>query len=377
VTEQVLAQQALRASEAKFRRLAESNIIGVVVADVQGNLLEANQAFLTLLGYSSAEFVPGRLNWKDITAPPFQYLDEQANRELRQGGASASYEKELMTKQGQLVWVMMAGAQLAAGGGIYFVLDLTAQKQLEKQREVFMHMASHELRNPLAGIKGNLQLLLRKFQRLIAQNNVTAAADKLDALFEAVDGALRQVDLEARLIEDLIDFARVTADQLKISASEQHLDLVVEKAIEDLYAQAAPREIRLSRLQQAPVLVLIDSDRIRQVLINFVTNALKYSPAPAPIDVRIIVEQDVVRVEVQDEGPGLTLEEQRDIWKPYYQTRHAKKSGGASGLGLGLHINQIIVSAHNGQIGVESQPDHGATFWFTLPLIKHEQSETW
>jgi signal transduction histidine kinase len=115
--------------------------------------------------------------------------------------------------------------------------------------------------------------------------------------------------------------------------------------------------------------VVADAVRITQVITNYLNNALKYSPTDRPVDVSLRVARKTARVSVRDQGPGLSVAEQKSIWERFYQVDRIKaQSGSAGGLGLGLHICKTIIEQHQGQVGVESTPGEGSTFWFTLPL---------
>jgi PAS domain S-box-containing protein len=372
VTELVHADQTLRASEAKFRRLVDSNIIGVYINNAEGYILEANHALLSMLGYSPDEFVPGTLHWTAVIHPTSHHLAEPIGKEIKETGKTKTYEFTLMNRQGEVVPVVMAGALLEdnTGNTIWFALDITVQKQLEKQREKFMNMAGHELRNPLAAVKGNLELLQRKMLRM-KNSGKALTSEQMASHFGCIDRALSQVGVEARLIDDLIDSARATTDHIKIQLNLEKLDTLVEGTIHDFRLQYPEREMRLHLPAATPVTVLLDCDRIKQVISNLITNALKYSPADQPIDVRLSLEHQSALLEVQDRGSGLSEEEQQSIWMPYYQTgKEATEMKGEVGLGLGLAITQKIIAEHGGRIGLDSELGHGSTFWFTLPLAQ-------
>jgi signal transduction histidine kinase len=118
---------------------------------------------------------------------------------------------------------------------------------------------------------------------------------------------------------------------------------------------------------------MADPDRIGQVVTNYLTNALKYSIAAMPVDVHLTVEQGLARVAVRDRGPGLPLEEQQRLWQRFYRVAGINvRSGSGVGLGLGLYICRSIIERHYGEVGVQSAPGQGSTFWFTLPLIENE-----
>jgi signal transduction histidine kinase len=115
--------------------------------------------------------------------------------------------------------------------------------------------------------------------------------------------------------------------------------------------------------------IFADPQRVAQVISNYLNNALKYSEEEKPVSVRLQVEGKLVRVSVQDEGPGLSPESRSHIWERFYRAPGIEvQSGSSVGLGLGLHITRVIVEQHHGQVGVESTPGQGSTFWFSLPV---------
>ena len=139
--------------------------------------------------------------------------------------------------------------------------------------------------------------------------------------------------------------------------------------------QAAPeRMIRLQFGTDLSVPVYADAGRIEQVVTNYLTNALKYSPADRPVDVGMkLLRPEQVRVWVHDQGPGIPVEEQEHIWERFHRVKGIEvQSGTGVGLGLGLHISRMIVERHQGQVGVESGSGTGTTFWFTLPVSEPE-----
>ena len=147
------------------------------------------------------------------------------------------------------------------------------------------------------------------------------------------------------------------------------LDRAVANFSLALDSMGAKRAIYLEMPEGETTPVSADPERIGQVLSNFLSNALKYSQEGRPVVVRLKKEENMVRVSVQDEGPGLTPSEQEQVWERFYQVEGIQRQRGSSvGLGLGLYICRAIIEQHQGQIGVESTKGEGSTFWFTLPL---------
>jgi signal transduction histidine kinase len=142
----------------------------------------------------------------------------------------------------------------------------------------------------------------------------------------------------------------------------------VSDALSTQHEQHPQRRI-LSELLDAPIVVQADADRVGQVVAQYVSNALKYSPDDRPVTVRLTVTGDEARVSVHDEGPGLPPDEQERVWEAFYRAPSvAILDGSAIGLGLGLYICRTIIERHGGRTGVDSAIGEGATFWFTLPL---------
>jgi signal transduction histidine kinase len=233
---------------------------------------------------------------------------------------------------------------------------------------------SHELKTPLTCLHGYMQLLAQRFMDLDPrQASVEDLTRDVHMARMAVDYAARSVDRITRMVEDLLDAARIREGHLEFKPRPCDLAAIVEQAVEEQRMQAPDRIIRLElpAAQGAPIPIMADALRIGQVVFNFLTNALKYSPEPKPVTVRLKAAGRSVRVFVHDEGDGIALADQARIWDRY---QHAigvtVHSGSGVSLGLGLYISKTIVERHHGRVGVSSTPGQGSTFWFALPLAK-------
>ncbi|MBA2394018.1 MAG: ATP-binding protein [Ktedonobacteraceae bacterium] len=155
----------------------------------------------------------------------------------------------------------------------------------------------------------------------------------------------------------------------ELALKKCNLSKIVQNGVSFQQQIAGSGRIELLPLWQEHISVLADEDRLGEVLVNYLNNALKYASAAQKIMVEVTVEEANVRVSVHDRGPGLTLIQQQRIWERFYQTKiPAHGTAERSGLGLGLYISKIIIEQHKGQVGVESRLGEGSTFWFTLPL---------
>ena len=241
-------------------------------------------------------------------------------------------------------------------------------RQTNERMDEFLSIASHELRTPLTGIKTSIQLAQRRLKRLSLPENVDQQ-DKLAPTLEVLDIARREVDRQTRLVGDLLDISRIRANKLEYHLRDCDLVTIVREAVEAQRLAAPARVFHFDEPTER-LIVHADPDRISQVITNFLTNAHKYSPADQPITVRVNRKGAHARVLVRDHGPGLTAEEQAQIWQRFHRVASIKaQNDSGGGLGLGLFICKSIIEHHQGRVGLRSARGRGSTFWFTLPLL--------
>jgi PAS domain S-box-containing protein len=248
-----------------------------------------------------------------------------------------------------------------------------ALREANRRFDEFLSIASHELRTPLAGIKGNIQLALRRLAALKSSKipEISMLLDKIDKLQGFLREAEQRVNVQNRMISDLLDVSRIQANKLELVMGPCSLDKIVRQVIKDQRYNTPARTIILKTPGDDPLMVIGDADRLGQVVHNYLSNALKYSPADQPITITVEKFKDSVRVSVTDRGPGLTPEEQKHVWERFYRVKGIPTQCGAGpSLGLGLHICRTIIEAHHGSFGLESTPGQGSTFWFDLPLAQ-------
>jgi len=278
------------------------------------------------------------------------------------------------------VFVNATGARLLAGTVIQrapllqerTTAHALALEETMNHMQRFLGMTSHELRSPLTVIKANAQLAERAVRKGLASRDTPESVKiQLSRAVKFLDSVNRQADHMNRVIADLLDMTRIQAGKLELEVSMQDIGELVRDVVRMQQVSWAGREITLDR-PEGPVEVPCDADRIRQVVTNLLTNALKYSERRYPVRVQVQVESDTIRVAVVDQGPGLTMEQQEHLFDAFVQAEGVRQQAGdnvsGAGLGLGLFICQAVVRQHNGEIGVESKVRSGSTFWFTLPV---------
>ena len=369
-SERKRAEEALREREARIRRLVESNIIGIFFWDTGGGISEANDALLQMVGYSRQDLLSGNVQWASMTPPECRAADARAIETLRQVGTCASYEKEFIRKDGRRIPVLIGAALLedSQENGIAFVLDLTERKQAEAEREArqaadaanrakstFLANMSHELRTPLNGILGYAQILERDpvlGKRQLAEVNIirksgehllTLINDILD--FAKIEAGKQELNLT---LISLAEFLRGIAEMIGVKAEQKRLDFI---------SDIAP---------DLPSGIQADEQRLRQVLLNLLANAVKFTDC-GQVTLRVrFLPPSRLRFDVQDTGIGISQAQLEAIFQPFEQAGDMLHREG--GTGLGLAISRQYVRLMGSEISVESQPGQGSTFWFELEV---------
>lgn len=374
VEERKKVEKLLRASEESFRTLANQVPIMIWQADIEGSATFHNATWMAFTGCSNED--GKELRWISAIHP-----DERAavlevwkrafaehlpyHSEFRLRRADGVYRD--VVSHGEL-YTDRNGTQL---GYIGTLIDVSEQKELERRRETSLNIITHELKNPLAAIQANIQLAQRRLTDLI--RNPTTLDNQKQLILSQVKSRLAHgmanLHDQAQLIDDLLDLSRFQVGKLEFHLETCDLVELVKQLLQDKRITQPEREITLALPDRRPLLVRADAQRTRQVLNNYLTNALKYSPPDQPIRVELAADETCAYVRVRDHGLGLTPEQQERIWDCFYQTHETPAyTKDTPGLGLGLYICQLLVRGQQGEVGVESARGAGSTFWFTLPL---------
>lgn len=262
-----------------------------------------------------------------------------------------------------------------------------ALRQANQQLIELLQIASHELRAPLTTITASEQLAARRLGALreaLRRDPAASAAHARAA--ERARGALTQVDQQvhrlSRLVDDLLDAARAQSGKLEPPSRPCDLVAIVREVVAEYRVAWPARRILIALPGEGagtgyavPVTVVADPTRLTRVVVNFLTNALKFSPADRPVELRLDVDSGVARIAVRDEGPGLPDTERERVWERFHQGEDAVGRGHAeAGLGLGLYIARGIIARYGGRVGVRTAPGQGATFWCELPLAPTAES---
>lgn len=251
-----------------------------------------------------------------------------------------------------------------------------ALEEASSRMDSFLNIASHELKTPLTSLRLAVELVKRQAERL---GRFEPDADKLlhqsfPQLQENLARSEQQIRRLERLVEDLLDVSCIQAGQLELHLESADLISIVQSVAQEQQEAEPTRTIQV-QLPATPCLPLwADAGRIRQVVTNYLTNALKYSPEDQPVVVGLEVHDHLARCWVRDSGPGIAPVEQAHLWERFYRVPGIQvQSGSGVGLGMGLAISRTIIERHGGQVGVLSTPGEGSTFWFTVPLASSQE----
>jgi PAS domain S-box-containing protein len=369
----------LQEREAKVRRLVDANIIGVFIWNLQGRIVDANDAFLRMIGYSREDLVSGHISWSELTPSEWRVTDEQHVAEVMETGTVQPYEKEYRHKNGNRVPVLVGGANFEGerNEGVAFVLDLTDRKRAEqaafenerRYREVEVSLAhanrvatlgqlsasiAHEIKQPVAAAVTNAQAALRW---------LGAQPPDIGEAMQSISHIIRNGNRASEVI------GRIRA--LVKNAPQREEWLEVNEAIREVIALTHGEVLKNGvsvQTQFAQALPLVRGDRVQlqQVVLNLVINSLEAMSAMVLGSRELLISTAVagsdVLVTVRDSGPGFACASIGRVFDAFYTTK-------PGGLGLGLSICNSIIQAHGGRLWASAAGSGGAILQFTLPML--------
>jgi PAS domain S-box-containing protein len=372
-------RRALRESEEKYRGFFETSRDCTFITSRQGRWLEMNQAAIQLFGYPTKAALRA-VNVRNLYADP---ADRAAlTRTIEQRGAVKDYPVNLRHKNGDVIHALISAvvhvnAQNEVVGYQGTVRDITERTRAEQalanyavqladqndelervneQKNRFLGIAAHELRSPL-------QFILAYSEFLVGE-----ASDTLtDRQMQFLSIIRSSSEYVVRLVNDLLDVAKIEAGKLELNPEPTDLGALVRENVSLNRTLAAKKDVGIRLEVETLAPLVVDPDKMVQVLNNLINNAVKYSPPGSTVDVRLHPDGQYVHVSVRDRGPGIPEDALDRVFQPF-ETTKTKAPDGQKGTGLGLAIAKKIVEGHGGSIWVQSEPGQGATFHVTLPF---------
>ena len=348
----------LQEKEESLRLSIEAARMGTYNLNLETGVIEVNKYCRELFGFPDDLIVTAEDGFGMMAEEKLR-VEEAMNFAIA-NGTTFDEEYRIVRNTDKLVrWVRSVGRRSdpATGTDKHFygtMVDITERKASDQLKEDFIGIVSHEMRSPLTALKGYVQILEWKSKK----NKDLFTAD-------IAEKAIRQVDRMTTLITGFLDMARAGEGKIYLNKTNFDLTNVVRIVEEESLATISTHQITFHPIERT--LITADQDKLEQVLVNFINNAVKYSPNGSTVHVSCSTNEGWVRVSVQDEGMGITLKDQAHIFERFYRVL-GEKTENISGFGIGLYLCKEIIDGHAGRIGVESIDGEGSTFWFELPV---------
>jgi len=355
------ARKATLLSEQRLFTLYNQAPVAIILNDyADGRFIDCNPEFVRMIGYSAEEIL--RMRYMDLTPPEYAESDNRELQNLLRTGRYGPYEKQYIHKDGHLIPILLNGVLIETPNGEQhiwaFIQDITERKRIEQMKNEFVSAVSHELRTPLTSISGSLGLIASGMlgELPLNMNNMLTIAHK-------------NAQRLTILINDLLDMEKLLAGKMAFEMRVQPLLPIIEQSLEGNKAYADTFGVKLElHCAASGVLVNIDAQRLQQVLANFISNAVKFSPANGVVEIHLSLKGGWVEVAVVDHGPGVSDEFRARIFQKFAQA-DASNSRQRGGTGLGLAISKAFVERMHGSIGFVSELGKGATFFASFPLV--------
>lgn len=358
--------EQLDAERTLLKEILRQMPAGVVVADAKSGKIILNNEQVGQLIHSGTppanieQYAQGATYHLD--GSPMQNHEWSLLRAITQGEVTFNEERLYVRKDGTQCYLNVNAAPIRDKDGeivaaVVSFYDITSQKELEMRKNEFINMAGHELKTPLTSLKGFAYLLTRHIKGGQHDTEVLYFLTRMDA----------QINRLAQLINDLLDVSRIQTGKLEHRREVFALDELIKETVENMQGTTHTHSIIVEPLPTA--YVRGDRNRIGQVVINLLSNAIRYSPKANKIIVSMTAENTVVTISIQDFGPGIAAEHHQHIFERFYQVGTTSPRS-YPGLGIGLYISSQIAKQHQGHLEVKSEPGQGSTFSFTLPVMQ-------
>ncbi|MEO6843724.1 MAG: PAS domain S-box protein [Ginsengibacter sp.] len=357
VTEEKQYQQVLQESESKFRLLADSLPQQIWTADTAGKIFYYNQNVYDYSGLTSEQLLMD--GWMKMIHPDDRESNLKSWMESVKTGQDFLFEHRFRRYDGEYRWQLSrALPQKDSAGNIQMWVgsstDIQEMKEQDQQKDYFISMASHELKTPLTSVKGYVQMLQIKHEK---------SEDSF--LLNSLNIMDKQIRTLTKLINELLDLSKIKSAGLNFYKEHFEITGLINEIVHEV--KHINPHYQISLMVKEKAMVYADRDRIGQVLINFLTNAIKYSPQSKTIKVECSIQDDNVIIAVQDFGIGISKKDQEKVFERFYRVE-GKNERTFPGFGIGLFIASEIIKRHNGKIWVKSDFGKGSVFSFEIPV---------
>jgi two-component system CheB/CheR fusion protein len=363
VTAQAEFNKEIQESEFRYHQMTDLMPDMIINANVDWKVFYYNKYWMDFTGWDLKKLKKN--GWRELIHPEELPTVEQNWTNAVKTGNEYEMELRILDKNGDYKWHISRAIPVKneAGKIIMWVgatTEIHKLKEEEKRKEGFLKMVSHELKTPITSIKGYTQLLLSLME---GDKEIKWESLPIKPSLQRIDS---QVTRLTRLISEILDIDRIKDSQLQLQLELFNFNELVTNTVDDI--EYAYKNIHISLQVDSICQVNADRDRIGQVLINFITNAIKYSPDDQNIEIKVFQKNDTtVSVSVKDYGIGINKADQENVFKRFFRVT-GKNEETYSGFGIGLYLAKEIIERHDGQVSVNSKKGEGSTFIFTLPV---------
>jgi hypothetical protein len=360
ISERKFKEQLILENEERFKALVQNSFDVITVFNPDGMITYQSESIERVLGYSAKQRLGENIFQKSIVHPDDREAEKKLFEKcLEEPSKYIQGELRMLHKDGGYRIMEVGCINLINNSSVHGIIknyrDITKRREIEKQKEEFIGVASHELKTPVTSIKAYAQIL---HDTLVEKQDYVSA----DLLLR-MD---HQIDRLTTLISDLLDVTKITEGQLVLKHEQYDLTELIDEVVTDLQMTTKRHKI-IKNLQPLKPLTG-DKERTAQVIVNLLSNAIKYSPNADKIIIKTSSTENEVTVSIQDFGIGISSEMQKKLFRRFFRVTDETTST-FPGLGLGLFIATEIVRKQHGRIWVESAPKEGSTFCFTLPYV--------
>jgi PAS domain S-box-containing protein len=364
IAEKSLLEHQLRSNQQRLQGILDTMAEGVVIVNTEARPTYANPMAQRIMGLDEEQFKDRNYNdgkWKNerLDGSLLPIEDHPMYVVLHTG--LAVYDQEIAVRRPghELLYISVNAAPLIddqeqVTGAIVTFMDVTNRRLVMQQKDDFISVASHELRTPVTTLKAAIQLLDRM------QGNI-----KPETLAKLIDQANRSLNKLSDLVNSLLNSNRISQGRFPVHKTNFSITHLINDCCQHVRT-AGNHDVILKG--EPELQVSADEQLLDQVIVNIVNNAVKYAPGSEQIIIDVQKTGNFAKVSITDFGPGIPHDKAKHIFERYYQVERDGKQ--FSGLGLGLYICAEIIRKHGGEIGVNSEPGKGSTFWFTLPLVR-------
>lgn len=368
IARDITKQKSDEQKQSMLAAIIDSSDDAIISKDLNGIIMSWNPGAEKIFGYSEKESIGKHIS----LIIPKELMDEETHiiSNIRAGKKVSHFETVRITKDGRKINISLTVSPVKDRnnniiGASKIARDITEKAELDKQRKLltkqlqelnnykdeFMAMASHELKTPLTVIKANLQILESKI--------------RTDSRADFVNKALKQVNKLSDLISDLLDVSKIQAGIFELNLTTFDMVPFLTEIIDGIQ-QTSTEHVLVFNSDVKKIIITADKDRLEQVVINILTNAVKYSPNTEDVQVVVSLTDKKVVVKVTDQGIGIAEEDLDKIFTRFFRVRGLAST--FSGSGIGLYISSEIIKRHGGNIWVESEKGKGSDFYFSIPV---------